>query len=156
MSIISCLWLLKRLHFKRKWFVSSVAPQAHNGLSKIFLEYRCSHRELHFILSHAWWTCPRHLPAKKKLGGLVMLLLRWRLNTILLGELCTLSGNSFQSLITEGRIHIFNDKQCRSRSVGYFRSQLIWICTVEEANWSGSTLFAKTGHVIFSRRRVKP
>ena len=27
-------------------------------------------------------------------------------------------------------IHIFNDKQCRSRSVGFFRSQLIWIYTV--------------------------
>ena len=25
----------------------------------------------------------------------------------------------------------------------------------EEANWSGSTLFAKTGHVVFSKRRVK-
>ena len=25
----------------------------------------------------------------------------------------------------------------------------------EEANWSGSTLFAKTGHVLFSKRRVK-
>ena len=24
-----------------------------------------------------------------------------------------------------------------------------------EANWSGSTLFAKTGHVLFSKRRVK-
>ena len=24
----------------------------------------------------------------------------------------------------------------------------------EEANWSGSTLFAKTGHVMFSMRRV--
>ena len=24
-----------------------------------------------------------------------------------------------------------------------------------EANWSGSTLFAKTGHVVFSKRRVK-
>ena len=24
----------------------------------------------------------------------------------------------------------------------------------EEANWSGSTLFAKTGHVVFSKRRV--
>ena len=23
-----------------------------------------------------------------------------------------------------------------------------------EANWSGSTLFAKTGHVVFSKRRV--
>ena len=27
-------------------------------------------------------------------------------------------------------IHILNDKQCRSRSVGFFRSQLIWIYTV--------------------------
>ena len=24
-----------------------------------------------------------------------------------------------------------------------------------EANWSGSTLFAKTGHAVFSKRRVK-
>ena len=24
----------------------------------------------------------------------------------------------------------------------------------EEANWSGSTLFTKTGHVVFSKRRV--
>ena len=24
-----------------------------------------------------------------------------------------------------------------------------------EANWSGSTLFAKTGHVVFSKRRIK-
>ena len=36
-------------------------------------------------------------------------------------------------------IHIFNDKHCRSRSVGF---------------WSGSTLFAKTGHDKFSKRRV--
>ena len=27
-------------------------------------------------------------------------------------------------------IHILNDKQCRSRSVGFFRSQLIWVYTV--------------------------
>ena len=26
------------------------------------------------------------------------------------------------------QIHIHNGKQCRSRSVGFFRSQLIWIC----------------------------
>ena len=37
-------------------------------------------------------------------------------------------------------IHLFNDKRCRSRSVG-FRS--------------ASALFAKTGHVMFSKRRVK-
>ena len=30
------------------------------------------------------------------------------------------------------QIHILNDKQCRSRSVGFFRSQLIWIYTVCE------------------------
>ena len=53
-----------------------MAPQAHNGLSKIFLEYRCSHRELHFVLYRAWWICPRRLPAKKEMGALVMLLLR--------------------------------------------------------------------------------
>ena len=29
-------------------------------------------------------------------------------------------------------IHILNDKQCRSRSVGFFRSQLIWIYTVSK------------------------
>ena len=28
------------------------------------------------------------------------------------------------------QIHIISDKQCRSRSVGFFRSQLIWIYTV--------------------------
>ena len=28
------------------------------------------------------------------------------------------------------QIHILNDKQCKSRSVGFFRSQLIWIYTV--------------------------
>ena len=38
-------------------------------------------------------------------------------------------------------IHIVNDKQCRSRSVGFFRS--------------GSALFAKTVHVVSSKRKVK-
>ena len=28
------------------------------------------------------------------------------------------------------QVHILNGKQCRSRSVGFFRSQLIWIYTV--------------------------
>ena len=40
-------------------------------------------------------------------------------------------------------IHIFNDKQSSSRWVGFFRT-----------NWSGATLFAKTGHDMFSKRRV--
>ena len=35
-------------------------------------------------------------------------------------------------------IQIFNDKQCRSRSVGFF-------------NCSGSTQFAKTGYVVVSK-----
>ena len=36
-------------------------------------------------------------------------------------------------------IHILNDKQCRSRSVGFFRSQLIWIYTVCKGRvYSGS------------------
>ena len=44
------------------------------------------------------------------------------------------------------QIQILNGKQCRSKSVGFHSS---------EANWSVSTLFAKTGHVVFSKRRVK-
>ena len=39
--------------------------------------------------------------------------------------------------------HILNDKQCKSRSVGFFRSQLIWIYTV-----------CKKGISEFSRTRV--
>ena len=35
---------------------------------------------------------------------------------------------TWSKLLTE--IHILNGKQCRSRSVGFFRSQLIWIYTV--------------------------
>ena len=38
-------------------------------------------------------------------------------------------------------IHILNDKQCRSRSVGFFRSQLIWIYT----DCKGSVL-SSAGH----------
>ena len=34
------------------------------------------------------------------------------------------------------QIHILNGKQCRSRSVGFL-----------DANWSGSTLFAKAGYI---------
>ena len=33
--------------------------------------------------------------------------------------------------------------------------QTVQIQTSSEANWSGSALFAKTGHVVFSKRRVK-
>ena len=35
---------------------------------------------------------------------------------------------TWSRLLTQ--IHILNDKQCRSRSVGFWRSQLIWIYTV--------------------------
>ena len=48
---------------------------------------------------------------------------------------------TWSGFLTE--IHIFNVKECRSRSVGFFRSQLILIYK-----------FAKTGHVVFSKRRV--
>ena len=43
---------------------------------------------------------------------------------------------------------MLNDKQCRSRSVGFFRSQLIWICTVcKERAYPGSAgLGLKTGY----------
>ena len=49
---------------------------------------------------------------------------------------------TWSEFLTE--IHIFNDKQCRSKSVGFFRSQLIWIYTV-----------CYDRHVVFSKRRVK-
>ena len=41
------------------------------------------------------------------------------------------------------QIHILNVKQCRSRSVGFFRSQLIWIC-----------MFAKTGLIRVQQDKV--
>ena len=37
------------------------------------------------------------------------------------------------------QIHIPNDKQCRSRSVGFFRSQLIWIYSLQRQGISGFT-----------------
>ena len=40
-------------------------------------------------------------------------------------------------------IHIFNDSAAPDQLAS------------SEANWSGSALFAKTGHVVFSKRRVK-
>ena len=36
------------------------------------------------------------------------------------------------------QIHILNGKQCRSRSVGFFRSQLIWIYTFRKRVYPGS------------------
>ena len=42
------------------------------------------------------------------------------------------------------QIHKLNDKQCRSRSVDFL-----------EANWSGSTVFAKAGLIRVQRTRVK-
>ena len=43
-----------------------------------------------------------------------------------------LLGTIHKQIMTNGciEINIFNDKQCRSWSVGFFRSQLIWIYTV--------------------------
>ena len=69
------------------------------------------------------------------------------LNLVLLNKLGCHTHFSFSAnQITWSRllIQILNGKQCRSRSVGFFRSQLIW---VSEANWSGSTLFAKAWHI---------
>ena len=46
---------------------------------------------------------------------------------------------SWSSLLIQ--IHILNDKQWRSRSVGFFRSQLIWIYTVWKGRiYAGSAL----------------
>ena len=48
------------------------------------------------------------------------------------------------------KIHIINGKQCRSRSVGFFRSQLIWIYTVCKGRvypgsaWQGLTASFRT------------
>ena len=69
----------------------------------------------------------------------------WSLALVMLNKLrCHAHFQFSASLITWSEfsieIHIFNDKQCRFRS---------------EANWSGSTLFAKKAHVVFSKRKVK-
>ena len=51
------------------------------------------------------------------------------------------------------QVTILNDKQCRSRSVGFFWSQLIWICTVFKGRvYSGS---AGPGWVILCRLSKK-
>ena len=76
MDMSHCVHHFLTLISKENRVVSSVAPQIHNGLSKIVLEYSCSHRKLHLVLNRAWWICPRRLPAKKKLVGLIVLLLR--------------------------------------------------------------------------------
>ena len=48
------------------------------------------------------------------------------------------------------QIHILNGKQCRSRSVGFFRSQLIWIYTVCKGRaYPGSTGLGLMMHLDF-------
>ena len=61
----------------------------------------------------------------------------YRLTLVMLNKLrchthflCTANQITWSRLLI--LVHILNDKQCRSRSVGFFRSQLIWIYTVCE------------------------
>ena len=44
-------------------------------------------------------------------------------------------------------IHILNGKQCRSRSVGFFRSQHLDLHCLQRLDISGTTLFAKAGYI---------
>ena len=52
------------------------------------------------------------------------------------------------------QIQILNSKQCRSRSVGFFRSQLIWIYTVckgrPDPGSAGQGLMVNLDHEIIS------
>ena len=52
------------------------------------------------------------------------------LNKLRCQTLFKFSANQITSSRLLISIHILNGKQCRSRSVGFFRSQLIWIYTV--------------------------
>ena len=60
--------------------------------------------------------------------------LLWIFNPVMLNKLrchaCWFSTNQITWSRLLIQIHIINDKQCRFRSVGFFRSQLIWIYTV--------------------------
>ena len=51
-------------------------------------------------------------------------------------------------------IHVF-DRNSHFMTNRAAPDQLASNWSSSEANWSGSTLFAKTGHVVFSKRRVK-
>ena len=52
------------------------------------------------------------------------------LNKLICHAHLSFSANQFTWPRLLVQIQILNGKQCRSRSVGFFRSQLIWICTV--------------------------
>ena len=62
----------------------------------------------------------------------------WMLTLVMLNKLSChthfyFSANQITLFGLMIQIHILNGKQCRSRSVGFFRSQLIWIYTVCKA-----------------------
>ena len=55
------------------------------------------------------------------------------------------------------QIHILNDKQCRSRSVGFFRSQLIWIYAVCKSRvYQGSVRLGLRVNPKYRRPKVLP
>ena len=74
--------------------------------------------------------------AEFRLSSAVVLLGSLRIITlVMLNKLrcpthCQISANQITGSRLLIQIHILNDKQCRSRSVGFSRSQLIWIYTV--------------------------
>ena len=67
----------------------------------------------------------------------------------MLNELSAAPTSNFQPVrLLDPRlieIHIFNDKTVQIQTSLAF----------SEADWSGATLFAKTGHVVFSKRSIK-
>ena len=61
------------------------------------------------------------------------MLTRVMLNKLRFLTLFYLSANQITWSRLLIQIHMLNDKQCRSRSLGFWRSQLIWICTVSKS-----------------------
>ena len=64
------------------------------------------------------------------MSGLVKILIFVMLNKLRCHARFQFSANQIAWSRLFIQIHMLNDKQCRSRSVGFFRSQLIWIYTV--------------------------
>ena len=92
--------------------------------------YFCWKMHLTWSCEYSWYTSGKHAYIILTCLTLVMLnKLRCHAHFYFLANQIIWSGFLIE-------IHIFNNKQCRSRS-------------------TGSTLFAKTGHVVFSKRRVK-
>ena len=92
-----------------------------------------------FALSFGQWSCWRLCSLTVSLPGHLYLIFRHfknrvveQLTLVMLNNLrCNAHFSPVNQITWSGfliEIHIFNDKQCRSRSVGFF--QLIWIYTV--------------------------